>query len=112
MQDNQFEQSFKKLGKVIEAYADDKPGANRKAIEWANSYISPSIGIPGSVLINNMLKMWYASEYDNYEFRDISGKKYEEFYNPSTISWFRGAAFGIKAVDRPERIKKLEKENE
>ena len=112
MQDNQFEQSFKKLGKVIEAYADDKPGANRKAIEWANSYISPSIGIPGSVLINNMLKMWYASEYDNYEFRDISGKKYEEFYNPSAISWFRGAAYGIKAVDRPERIKKLEKENE
>lgn len=112
MKDNQFEQSFKKLGKVIEAYADGKPGADRKAIEWANSYISPAIGIPGSVLINNMLKLWYASEYDNYEFRDISGKKYEEFYNPSTISWFRGAAFGIKAVDRPERVRQQEKENE
>ena len=108
--DSYWEQAFKKLGGVAKDYIDDKPNANQNAIKWANSYIAPIIGIPGSVMINNGLRMFLATEYDDYEFRDVNGKKYAEFYNPNIINYAKGTLFGIKAVDTPERIKRLEAE--
>ena len=107
MKDGMLTQMTKRFGRVLSDYIEGKPNANRNAAYFFTSYILPGAGIPGSIAINNFLRMHYASQ-DNYEFLDVSGRKYAEFEDPTAIRWVTGTAFGVKAVDKPESLIKSE----
>ena len=105
--DGMLVQMSKRFGRVLEGYIEGKPNANRNAGYFLTSYVVPGIGIPGSVLMNNFMRMYFSSQ-DNYEFLDVNGKKYAEFEDPSAIRWVGGTVFGTKAVDKPESLIKIE----
>lgn len=76
---------------------------------YSLQYVTPMMGVPGSVPTENLIKMMSAEMGDG-EYRDISGRKSWEFKDKnSPLRWPMGMAFGYKAVDETEKQKDSKK---
>ena len=111
MGDEAGEQFLKATTRIIYAAATNQENWEREAIIYGTRYITPAIGIGGSVPLINLTKlMWAASNDDSFE--DIKGKEYEKFQYNNPIGWSGGILFGTKAVDERESTKKERKKKE
>lgn len=96
---------IKKTETVLKGVANNDENWEREAIKYTARYITPFMGIAGTAPFINMVNLIDAAE-DNYRFEGISGRKYAEFENPNIATWASGFMFGVKAVDKPEGLRK------
>lgn len=102
--DEPAEQWFKQTVRILDAAARGADNFERELMIYTFRYITPALGIGGSVPLQNLTKLMSAKVNGN-SFEDINGKEMDDFVYDNPLGWAAGIAFGRKAVDTRESDK-------
>lgn len=100
MGDSPPEQFAKATNRILKAASNQEeyPNWERETINYMFRYVTPVVGIPGNILLNNFTDMVTAIQND-YQIQDIKGKQYGTYVNPSIFRLVLGTTFGTKSID-------------
>jgi urease gamma subunit len=97
---NAQQQFMKSTVRIIKAFALGQPNAERELLVYTFRYITPSMGIGGSVPLQNLTKL-VSAKLNNNTFEDIKGGEMSKL-SDNYATYPLGLFFGRKIMDKRE----------